>query len=174
MIEPNEIDDLLNDYMEFCGNHGYGDHELTKNQAVTIMQFVWWRDKAMLVENLAYISQSGESYAPAFKRFLADMIDGKLKKPNGSHGDPNRDFRIIIEMMKCLRQGHKFSGESNIENTIYEYGVRDFVIEKFGVSETHVKNLMNRYINDQLKNVGGDKELIKKHFPELAYHKLLR
>lgn len=146
MDQPCKDDDLyLDGLKEICKEHGYDDPELTESQAKTIMQFVWWRDKAFLVENLAYISRSGECYAPAFKRFLADVIDGKLRKPNHRPSNRAKSFKIIADFSKLTEEGYSLNGKITIENKEYEYGIVDYLADKHKISERHVNNLQRRY-----------------------------
>ena len=150
--------------LKICSELGYSDPELTEGQAVTIMQYVWYHNEAFLVDNLAYISQCGETYSPAFKRFLADVVRGELKKPGGRPQDRAKAFKIIDDLRKLIKQGSPLNGKARIDCNDYAGGIVEHLALKHLVSEKHVNTLQRQYRKNWLEHY---KSNLREFRPEL-------
>lgn len=163
---------LLNRY---CKTLGIDHPQLPPKQRVAFVKYLMARDKTTLSEDITEIAKDGECLTPVFQLFLLDVLNGELKRPNGSRRkDMELNPKIINDLTELLSQGNPISGAFRIDGSPYEYGAIEFVANKHKVSESHVKNLIHWYVETLLAIHGDDKESVKKHFPELAGFKVLK
>jgi hypothetical protein len=161
--------------IHYCDTLGIDYPQLPSKQRVAFMKYLMARDKVTLSEDITEIAKNGECLAPVFQLFLLDVINGKIKRPNGSRRkDMELDPKIINDLTEILSQGKPISGNCLFDGDPYEYGAIGFVAQKYGVSETYVKKLAHCYIEVLLKTHRGNKESVKKYHPELSGFKLLK
>ena len=170
------MDESHNGFLSrYCKTLGIDYPQLPSKQHVAFVKYLMARDKITLSEDITEIAKGGECLAPVFQLFLLDVLNGKLKRPNGSRRkDMELNPKIINDLMELLSQGSPISGACRIDGFPFEYGAIGFVANKHGVSESHVKKLIHWYIEILLAENGDDKKLVKKHFPELAGFRLLK
>jgi hypothetical protein len=170
------MDESYNGLLDrYCDTLGIDYPQLPSKQRVAFVKYLMARDIITLSEDITEIAKGGESLAPVFQLFLLDVINGKLRRPNGSRRkDMELNPKIINELTELLSQGIPISGNCLIDGVPYEYGAIGFAAQKHGVSETHVKKLAHWYVEMLLKTHRGNKESVKKHHPELSGFKLLK
>jgi hypothetical protein len=96
------------------------------------------------LENL--ILRSPE-FTAEMRRFIADLITGKVSRPEGKKPSvKTRDRRIVKGIFYLLNKGHKLTSSKNIA---HGDGAAAIIAKRFGVSEDTAIKAYNRLKHDE-------------------------
>jgi hypothetical protein len=126
---------------------------LSSKENHAMIQYLNEFDKELLRSAVIGLAKSGETLSPHFGLFLADVMTGRLDRPDKrKKTNYAKDYDIITELQDCLRKDRLTSirskrGECVVAN----------LAEKFGVTESHVVHLFYRWRKDWLRFNDGER-----------------